>query len=90
MAFMHVDCDLYSSTKTVFDVLGDRVVAGTIIQLDDYFNYPGWQQGEHKAFQEFVESRQLTFEYLGYYRHGAALAVRILTVGSPPATPDAE
>jgi hypothetical protein len=90
MAFMHVDCDLYSSTKTVFDVLGDRVVPGTIIQLDDYFNYPGWQQGEHKAFEEFVESRQLTFEYLGYYRHGAAIAVRILTVGSPPAPPDAE
>lgn len=30
-AFLHVDCDLYSSTRTVFEALGDRVVPGTVI-----------------------------------------------------------
>ena len=64
--FMHLDADLYSSTKTVFEVLGDRVVPGTVMQFDEFFNYPGWQQGEYKAFQDFVDSRQITFEYLGY------------------------
>ena len=85
IAFMHVDSDLYSSAKTVFEILGDRIVPGTVIQFDDYFNHPGWQHGEHKAFTEFVESRQVTFEYLGYWYEGDALAVRILSVGSPTA-----
>lgn len=76
IAFMHVDCDLYSATKTVFDALGDCVVAGTVIQFDEYFNYPGWQQGEFKAFAEFVESRHLSFEYVGYTKENQA-SVRI-------------
>ncbi len=80
IAFMHLDADLYSSTKTVFDILGDRVVPGTILQFDEYFNYPGWQNGEFKAFKEFVKSRQVEFEYLGYARH--QVAVRITKIGS--------
>ena len=83
MAFMHLDADLYSSTKTVFDVLGDRVVPGTVIEFDEYFNYPGWQEGEYKAFQEFVESRGVEFEYLGYCDRDYQVSVRILRVGSP-------
>jgi hypothetical protein len=84
IAFMHLDADLYSSTKTVLDILGDRIVPGTIIQFDEYFNYPGWQnKGEYKAFMEFVESREVQFEYLSYcYRH-EQVSVRILSVGSP-------
>jgi Methyltransferase domain len=40
IAFMHMDADLYSATKTVFDLLGERIVPGTIIQFDEFFNYP--------------------------------------------------
>lgn len=81
--FMHLDADLYSSTKTVFDVLGDRIVPGTVLQFDEYFNYPGWQEGEHKAFTEFVESRDVKFEYLAYRSGESQVSVRILSVGSP-------
>ena len=80
---LHLDADLYSSTKTVFDLLGDRVVPGTVIQFDEYFNYPGWQQGEYKAFQEFVESRGVEFEYVGYCERSYQVSVRILRVGTP-------
>jgi Macrocin-O-methyltransferase (TylF) len=66
VAFLHVDCDLYSSTKTIFQYLGDRIVAGTIILFDEYFNYPGWQQHEHKAFQELVQERGLRYRWLAY------------------------
>ncbi len=71
MAFMHMDADLYSSTKTVFDLLGDRIVPGTVLVFDEFFNYPGWQHGEFQAFRELVETRKFTFEYLGY-SHGNA------------------
>ena len=66
LAFAHMDADLYSSTKTVLDGLGDRVVPGTVLQFDEFFGYPGWRQGEYRAFREFTESRQLRWKYLGY------------------------
>ena len=63
VAFLHVDCDLYSSTKCIFDLLNSRIGPGCVIVFDEYFNYPGWQQHEHKAFMEFVERRQFRFRY---------------------------
>ena len=42
VAFLHVDCDLYSSTKTVLDLVGPRLVPGSIVAFDEYFNFPGW------------------------------------------------
>jgi hypothetical protein len=83
IAFAHMDADLYSSTKCVLDLLGDRIVPGTVLQFDEYFNYPGWKEGEYKAFMEFVASRGIKFEYIGYAAGGNAqqAAVRILEVG---------
>ena len=78
IAFMHIDCDLYSSTKIVFDILGDRISSGTVIQFDEYFNYPGWKNHEYKAFQEFVSNRGLKYEYLGYCASAFNVAVIIL------------
>ena len=80
--FGHFDADLYSSTKTVFDQLGERIVPGTILQFDEFFNYPAWQYGEYRAFMEFVESYQVEFEYLGYCSGtGQQVSVRIVRIG---------
>jgi hypothetical protein len=78
IGFMHVDCDLYSSTKVIFDNLRERISSGTVILFDEYFNYPGWQNHEFKAFQEFVTQNGLSYEYLSYDRCHFAVAVRIL------------
>ena len=64
IAFVHVDCDLYQSTRTILDILGPRLVPGVVMVFDDYFGYPGWQQGEHKAFGEFIERTGRKFRYL--------------------------
>lgn len=63
-AFVHVDCDLYSSAKTVLQALAPRIGPGTVILFDEYFNYPSWADHEHKAFGEFVAEHDLSFEYL--------------------------
>lgn len=76
-SFLHIDCDLYSSTKTVFDILGDRIVKGTVLVFDEFFNYPGWKGGEFRAFQELISARGLQFEYLGYVMRDEQVAVRI-------------
>lgn len=65
-ALLHIDCDLYASTKTVLDALQPRIRPGTLLVFDEYFNYPGWQKHEHKAFQEFVRETRLDFEYVAY------------------------
>jgi hypothetical protein len=74
--FAHIDCDLYSSTRTVFDALGDRFVSGTVLVFDEYLNYPGWREHEHRAFTELVERTGKGFEYIGWTRGGMQVAVR--------------
>ena len=75
-AFIHVDCDLYSSTKTIFAELKNQIVSGTVIAFDEYFNYPGWQEGEYKAFMELVADKNLEFEYIARTNH-EQVAVKI-------------
>lgn len=75
---LHVDCDLYSSTKTVLDSLRDNIVPGTVIIFDEYINYPGWQQDEFRAWQEHVQSRGLTYEYIGRVSRHQKVAVRVI------------
>jgi predicted O-methyltransferase YrrM len=76
VAFMHVDCDLYSSTREVLEATALQIREGTVIVLDDYFNFPGWKNHEFKALQEFAGRTGLQYEYVGYARHQVALVVR--------------
>lgn len=78
VSFMHVDCDLYSSAKTVLSLMAPFIIPGTVIQFDEYFNYPGWQQHEFKAFQEFIKEFKMSYEYIGYVYTGFSVAVRIV------------
>jgi hypothetical protein len=78
VAFIHIDCDLYSATKTVLEQLAPMLIEGTIIVFDEYFNYPGWQQGEFRAFAELIDSHErLGYDYIGYIRNGGQVAARL-------------
>lgn len=74
--FAHLDADLYSSTKIVFDHLGDRFLPGTVVVFDEYFGYHGWQHHEHRAFEELLADKGLTFEAIAIGH--MSLAVRLL------------
>jgi predicted O-methyltransferase YrrM len=76
IAFMHVDCDLYESTKVIFNHLGNRLSKDSIIVFDEYFNYPNWAKGEYLAFQEFIRSSNLEYEYVAFGR--AQVCVRLI------------
>jgi len=85
VAYLHLDADLYSSTKAVLDLVGPRLMAGSVVLFDEYFNYPGWQDGEHRAWAEYVEQIELTFDYAGYtYDHEQVIVVVIAHPGSRP------
>ncbi len=82
VAFIHVDSDLYESARCVFELLEDRIVAGTVIVFDEYFNYPNWQAHEFRAFQELVSRCQIQYEYVGYARF--QVSVRINAISHAP------
>ena len=65
IALLHIDADLYSSTVTVLEELNDQIHVGTVIVSDDHFykpsterysghEYTNWEQGQYKAFNEWL------------------------------------
>ncbi len=78
IAFLHIDCDLYSSTVTILKELSKQIVPGTIIVFDEYFNYPGWQNGEIKAFKEFLDAYGIKYQYVTYNNRGEQVALKII------------
>jgi hypothetical protein len=52
VALMHVDCDLYSSTRDVLTGLRPLIVPGTVIIFDELFGYEGWEEHEYRALVE--------------------------------------
>ena len=75
--FMHVDCDLYESARTVFNLLRPRIVPGSVIVFDEYFNYPNWQEHEFKAFREYIKEEGRRYEYLAFCARGGSVTLRI-------------
>jgi predicted O-methyltransferase YrrM len=78
IAFVHVDCDLYSSSKTVLDLVADRLTPDAVLVFDEFFNYPGWRQHEYRAWTEFISDTGRSFEYLAYTGNNEQVVVRLL------------
>lgn len=57
IAFLHMDGDWYSSTRTILEELYDCLVPGAFVQIDDF----GYWDGCRKAVREFEERRGLAF-----------------------------
>lgn len=56
VTFLHVDCDIYSSTATIFRHLGSKLAPGCVVVFDEYFCYPGFEMHERRAFSEFLDA----------------------------------
>lgn len=55
VAYVHIDCDYYTSTKTALNFIKPYLIEGAIIGFDDYYCYSTPLQGEPKAFSEWLE-----------------------------------
>nr|WP_229686425.1 class I SAM-dependent methyltransferase [Longimycelium tulufanense] len=77
VAFLHVDADLYSSTRTVLEQVGPRLQPGSVIVFDEFFNYPGWQCHEYRAWQEYVAKTGVRFKYEAYTIDNEQVVVRV-------------
>jgi len=70
LAFLHVDSDLYSSAKTIFRHLKDRIVKGTVIIFDEFYNYSGYLDHEFKAFKELLQEKNISYRWIGHVADG--------------------
>ena len=67
---IHIDCDLYSSTKQVLSLLTNYIVPGTVIIFDEFFpwdaleKYETWEEHEYKALKEWVEQNNIKFSVI--------------------------
>jgi hypothetical protein len=77
IAFLHIDCDSYTPTSEVFNILESNIKPGTVILFDELYNYPNYEQHEWKAFQEFLAKTGYQFEPLAYNINHEQVAVRI-------------
>ena len=77
ISFLHIDCDIYQSTKDVFDSIGGNIVPGTIILFDEIYNYAGFEVHELKAFLEFLAIKKLGCEFIAYNSMHQQAVVRI-------------
>lgn len=66
ISLLRIDCDIYSSTKTIFDVLGPMLRPGSWILFDELIGYRCWQDHEYRAFTEFIQKSRLDCEYIAF------------------------
>jgi predicted O-methyltransferase YrrM len=79
--FLHVDGDLYSSAKTVFDMVGPRLRPGSVVIFDEFFNFPGWEDHEFRAWQEHVSATGAEVTYEAYTVNNEQVVVRVVDPG---------
>ena len=53
--FLNIDCDLFSSTRTVLTLVGPRIGPGTVLVFDEFIGNVSWQKDEFKAFEQAAE-----------------------------------
>ena len=75
--FLNIDCDIYSSTKTVLDLLAKQIISGTVIVFDEYIVNENWREDEFKAFQESVLTYGWKYEYLYFSFFTKQVVVRM-------------
>jgi O-methyltransferase len=77
-ALVHIDCDLYDSTRTVLFGLEPILQEGTVLLFDDWFHFRGSKEkGEQKAFFEFFASQNVWsfIEYQTYATFGKSFII---------------
>ena len=81
LALLHIDCDLYSSTKTSLKYLNEFVAEGTIVLLDEVIGSEHHIEHEYRAFKEYLEDNNIEIEWLAYMANSAQAACKIIKIG---------
>jgi len=87
IAFIHMDCDLYSSTTDVFNALNKYIIKNTIICFDDWVYkantpdiYDYRSDGEQKAFYEWTKTYDREYELVDFDTDGYLVEGQIVII----------
>jgi hypothetical protein len=79
LRLVHIDCDLYSSAKTVFDHLGPHLIPGAYVVFDEFLHDwpPNESRGgeEQHAWREFADRTRISWTVVGHSRGAWAIQV---------------
>lgn len=78
LRFANIDCDIYSSSRTVLWALADRIEAGTVLLFDELVGNRTWRQDEYKALTEYAEHFGMQWEVLAINLPNKQVCVRML------------
>jgi hypothetical protein len=81
-AFIHIDCDIYSSTVDILSNLKNRIIPGTVILFDELIGYDAWEHHEYKAFMEFTKEHDVEFEWIAFVANAGQAACKITKIGA--------
>lgn len=73
VAFLHIDADLYSSARTVLELVGPRLHTGSVIVFDEFFNYQGWE--------EYVKTTEWQYCYEAFTVDNEQVVIRLTDTG---------
>ena len=70
---IHIDCDIYSSTKTIFNLCKDMIKPNCLIVFDELLHYNPFLDNEMLALYQFIQESGLDFEWV-------AIRGKVLTI----------
>lgn len=72
ISLVHFDADLFSSTITCLNAIGPYLEPGCFLVFDEFHgftdDYDGEMPGEQRAFRDYAEAHDLTWDVIGHGR----------------------
>ena len=75
LRFANIDCDIYSSTRTVLWALADRMQPGSVLVFDELIGNRSWKQDEYRALCEFAAEFGWSYQALAVNLPGKQVAI---------------
>lgn len=76
IAILHIDCDLYSSTVVALKYALEHCGLGTVVIFDEFYNYPGFELHEWRAWREAQAVRSISVACIAYDGRRAAFVIK--------------
>lgn len=74
-ALVHIDCDLYNTTRFVLERVLPRMPRGAVLVFDEYYGYPSYADHEHRAWREVRERTAVAARPLAFSSHSCAYEI---------------
>jgi predicted O-methyltransferase YrrM len=82
IGLVHIDCDLYSSTRTALNHIGPHLKPGVYIVFDEWHGYPEAEQSEQRAWREYATNTGVSWVTVAHSHEAIALRVTKRDSGS--------